>query len=461
MSIVNQIGTKVAVIGLATSGIAVAEVLKTYGISLYGFDKKPVQRPDLFEAVFCEIPANGELSDAGGAPIRLDSAVISPGVPLDSDFAKYFSEASIPLIGEIELAYFLTNSAFLAITGTNGKTTTTSLVGEIMKRHNPKAEVCGNIGIPATTMAASTQDAVLVAEISSFQLETMHEFRCKIAAILNITPDHLDRHGDMETYVALKKKLGTLSETVVLNADDPILSAMTWGDQRVTYFSRLREVHGAFVRGDAIYCFQDYICKVSEIPLVGKHNIENVLAAVLMTYLYGVPVDQIRAAILEFQAVEHRIEYVRTIERSASTGGSFRIDFFNDSKGTNPDSTIKAIDSFEDPIHLIAGGFERSADFHPMLLFGRGKIASLSLLGATAVRLRDAAVAVGYDKVRICMDMRAAVQSAYDFAVEQGSNAWKGGRSIVLLSPACASWGMYENYMKRGEEFKELVRKLD
>ncbi len=461
----------VAVIGLGISGEGVLESLGKIGARCFVFDKNPQS------ALSC-----GEYVPIEKADLHeYDLAVISPGVPLTSKEAAYFVEKGVPVIGEIELAYRLTNSDIICITGTNGKTTTTSLCGEIFAAFMD-SRVVGNIGIPAVPYALEDHGA-LVAEISSFQIETLRDFRAKICAVLNITPDHLDRHGTFEAYTALKLDLLRRGEIKIMNADCSVLASCSTEFEDAYFFSaRSEQRRGAYVREGKIYVSlgdskskcpiytkvdvsagdvacadnsrglgervhrsqEEYICDISDIHLMGAHNVENVLCAALTARLYGIPAEIIRESIRRFRAVEHRIEYVDTVRG---------VRFYNDSKGTNPDSTIKAIEAMDASCHLIAGGYEKNSDFTEMLEVGRGRISSFALIGVTAERIRDRAVELGYsaDSISVLPDMRAAVECAFSRAADG---------EIVLLSPASASWGMYRNFEERGRDFKELVAKL-
>lgn len=429
----------IAVIGLGISGEGVLETLGKIGTRVFVFDKN--KKADL---------SYGEYIALEDADLHLyDLAVISPGVPLTSPEAQYFLKKEIPLIGEIELAYRLTDADIICISGTNGKTTTTSLCGDIFARC-VHSHIVGNIGIPAVPYAVGDYRA-LVAEISSFQIETLRDFRAKICALLNITPDHLDRHGSMEAYKALKIDLVSRGEIKVLNADCPVLAQYAAEFPEAYLFSvKSTQRRGAYVNGGKIFVSleggaqDEYICDISDIHLMGAHNIENVLCAVLVARLYGISADVIRKAVIDFRAVEHRIEYVATISG---------VRFYNDSKGTNPDSTIKAIEAMDAPAHLIAGGYEKNSDFTEMLEVGRGRIKSLSLIGVTAERIRRRALELGYPQssISVLEGMPEAVGEAFKRA---------SGGEIVLLSPASASWGMYANFEERGRDFKRIVAEM-
>lgn len=423
-------GRHIAVIGLGISGEGVLVALKALEAHAYVIDRKEPEH--LQYGVY--VP----LSRADG--IAFDFAVISPGVPLTSEEAQYFYRRNIPVMGEIEFSYRIAFGEYVCISGTNGKTTTTSLCGEIFRRF-AKSRVVGNIGIAAAPYALS-DDRVFVTEISSFQIETLDSFRPKIAAVLNITPDHLDRHGTFEAYAALKLRLLARAEIQVMNA-----SMTEWLHHfpDAYLFSHDKPIlRGAYLSGKEMIVLGEPVCTTDDIHLMGSHNIENVLAAILISKLYGIPTACIREGVREFRAVEHRIEYVKTLRG---------IRFYNDSKGTNPDSAIKAVEAMDAPCHLLAGGYEKHSDFTELLTVGKGKISSLSLMGETADRIRDCALALGYpaDRIRVCDGLASAVESAFGFASDG---------EIVLLSPASASWGMYPNFEVRGREFKRLVMEL-
>lgn len=444
-------GKTIAVIGLGISGEGVLSALETLGIPAYVIDRKQPAALRYGEYL--------ALSDADG--IAFDLAIISPGVPLSSPEARYFIDRGVELIGEIEFSYRLGSSDYVCITGTNGKTTTTSLCGAVFQRFVSSC-VVGNIGIAAAPHALEAHK-VLVTEVSSFQIETLSGFQPAIVALLNITPDHLDRHGTMEAYTALKLDLLRRARIKVLNADCAVLRELRGAFPDAYSFSvRERVERGAFVEHGKIYVVgmrqatrvagesapteeaAHYVCDLSDIHLMGAHNVENVLAAVLVSSLYGIPAEIIRGAVQDFRAVEHRIEYVRTVRG---------VRFYNDSKGTNPDSTIKAIEAMDAPCHLIAGGYEKNSDFTELLEIGKGKIASLSLLGVTAERIAKRALELGYEPRRIGISdtLKEATLQAFAHAKEG---------EIVLLSPASASWGMYANFEERGRDFKNCVMEM-
>lgn len=382
----------------------------------------------------------------------LDIVVLSPGVPTDIPIVEEFKKLGIAVWGEIELAYRLAKGRVVAITGTNGKTTTTTLVGKLMKNYFDSTFVVGNIGNPYTEAAKEMIDeTVTVAEISSFQLETIEEFHPAVSAILNITPDHLNRHHTMECYIETKEKIAmnqTKDDVCVLNYDDEV--TRKFGENcnaSVLYFSRLHTLEkGVYLDGDTfIYSdgnTQTPICKTTDLKVLGGHNHENVMAAIAMAVSMKVPMDIIRKTVMEFTAVEHRIEFVVT-----KNG----VDYYNDSKGTNPDAAIKGIQAMNRKTVLIGGGYDKGSEYDEWIESFDGKVTYLVLLGATREKIAECARKHGFENIIFAETMEEAVKVCAEKA--QPGEA-------VLLSPACASWGMFDNYEQRGRVFKELVRKL-
>ena len=379
--------------------------------------------------------------------------VISPGIPVDKPFVEKVKAAGIPVWSEIELAYHYEKGQVVAITGTNGKTTTTTLVGEIMKAYNASTYVVGNIGTPYTELADSTKDdSVTVAEISSFQLETIIDFAPHVSAILNITPDHLNRHYTFENYANCKldiTKNQSEDDFAILNYDDPeTVKLADRIEAKVIYFSRInRLAEGVYVdRDDVLINYNNKITKVlslKDIKLLGTHNVENILAAVAMTYFMGVPVDVIEKTCVEFQGVEHRIEYVRTVNGVA---------YYNDSKGTNPDAAVKGIKAMTTTTFLIGGGYDKGVGFDEWIEAFTAKVKYLVLIGDTAEKIALCAKQHGFYSIVFMDTLEEAVGFCHD-------NAKPG--DAVLLSPACASWDMFESYEQRGNLFKEYVRSLE
>ena len=380
-----------------------------------------------------------------------DIAVISPGIPTDNDEVMTMKGNGLEIWGEVELAYRFNKGLLLAITGTNGKTTTTSLVGEIMAAHQKEVFVTGNIGVAYTTCAPkTTKSSATVLEVSSFQLETTLEFHPKVSAILNITPDHLDRHHTFENYARAKfdiTKNQTEEDVCVLNYDDELLRK--FGNDlhtKVVYFSSNTELEEGFYYKDRAIYFKEnneerLIVKVEDLKLLGKHNYENVMAACAITYSAGVPFDTIIKACKEFNAVEHRIEFV--VERNG-------VRYYNDSKGTNPDAAIKAVEAMERPTILIGGGYDKNSDYTEWIQSFGDKVKLLVLVGQTKEKIDAAAHQNGFYNTILCETFEEAV----DTCIVQAQPG-----DAVLLSPACASWGMFKNYEERGRIFKELVKR--
>lgn len=447
-------GKKVLVFGTGISGIAAAKLLQTAKAEVVLFDGNR----DLdcervmgnFDAVQDITLYVGELPEE--VRTALDLVVLSPGVPTDLPLVNVFKNAGIPIWGEIELAYRCGKGDVLAVTGTNGKTTTTALLGEIMKSCYPDVNVVGNIGIPYTGVVKnSTDDTVTVAEISSFQLETIDAFRPKITAVLNITPDHLNRHHTMDNYIAAKMSIAKNQgpdDVCVLNYEDEILREQAKQvSAQIVYFSSLSKLEkGFYLDGDTIVYADgqntEAVIRTDELNILGRHNHENVMAAVAMAVNYGVPMDKIRQVLRTFQAVEHRIEYV-TEKRG--------VRFYNDSKGTNPDAAIKGIQAMDRPTCLIGGGYDKQSEYTEWIRSFNGKVKKLVLIGQTKEKIAEEAEKCGFHDYVFAESLQEAVDICYD-------NAENG--DAVLLSPACASWGMFPNYEVRGKMFKEMVHAL-
>lgn len=447
-------GKRVLVFGSGKSGIGAAELLGQVGACPVLYDGNP----DLDKEAVLHKTASIKETDiyAGGLPEEvqksLDLAVLSPGVPTDLPLVKSFYEQGLPVWGEVELAFRTGKGRVLAITGTNGKTTTTALLGKIMEDAEDSVFVVGNIGTPYTSKALEmTEDSVTVAEISSFQLETIEKFAPCVSAILNITEDHLNRHHTMEEYIRVKELIvkNQKSEDVcVLNYEDPVLREFGKNivPQTVYFSSERRLEKGIFLEdGQIILKTEDQeisLVKTDDLKLLGKHNFENVMAAAAMAYYAGVSVESIRKSICEFTAVEHRIEYVT--EKNG-------VVYYNDSKGTNPDAAIKGIQAMNRPTWLIGGGYDKGSSYDEWLNSFDGKVRSLVLIGQTKEKIREAAERLGVCSCILCEDLQEAVKICAEKA--QPGEA-------VLLSPACASWGQFDNYEQRGDCFKEYVKNL-
>ena len=444
-------GKKVLVFGSGISGIGAVKLLEDHGAEVVLYDGNE----SLDQASLREQLGEKTTIVLGEFPEHLleelDLVVLSPGVPTDLPIIFAMKEHGIQVIGEVELAYAFGKGDVLAITGTNGKTTTTSLLGEIMKCHQEEVFVVGNIGNPYTVAAGQmTERSVAVAEMSSFQLESIETFRPKVSAILNFTPDHLNRHHTMEAYVEAKKQIAknqTAEDYCVLNYEDERTKA--FGEEvkaQVLYFSSAHKLERGIYLDDGKMIYknpeEEIVCHVDELQILGIHNYENVMAAVAMAAVYGVPMDTIRKAILAFKGVEHRIEYVT--EKDG-------VVYYNDSKGTNPDAAIKGIQAMNRKTVLIGGGYDKNSEYTEWIQAFDGKVKQLILIGATREKIAQDAEKCGFHDY--------VFADTFEEAVLLAAKTAKSGEA-VLLSPACASWGMFPNYEVRGEKFKEIVNSL-
>jgi UDP-N-acetylmuramoylalanine--D-glutamate ligase len=460
MNLMKLNDKRVLVVGLGKSGVASALFLKAHGARVTVSDTKSG------DELRNEIPVlldHGITVETGGHGERTfreqDLIVVSPGVPVDAPLLKQAQSLGEMVIGEIELAAQFLPGPIVAITGSNGKTTTTTLTGEILTAAGLPTLVGGNIGTPAISLAErATLDTAIVLEVSSFQLETIQTFRPKVAVVLNVTPDHLDRHRTFETYVDAKARIFENqqdSDFAVLNEDDATCVTMAGRTRaQVFWFSRQKEVRqGAWVR-DGKILFRDgsglqekaqrEIMQVSEVPLKGAHNLENVLAAVCAGALMGCAPEKIRQAVREFKAVEHRLEYVATI------GG---VDYYNDSKATNVDATIKALESFPANIHLILGGKDKGSDYSVLNELLRQRVKRVYTIGAAAEKIESQIASAKNGGVEV---VRA---ETLENAVRKANAVAEVG-DVVLLAPACASFDQFKSYEHRGQVFKEIVRGL-
>ena len=447
-------GKKVLVFGTGKSGIGAAQLLVKAGALPVIFDgKADIDKEEIVHKVGADTPVQvyaGELPSE--VQKSLDLAVLSPGVPTDLPLVKSFYAQGLPVWGEVELAYQTGKGQVLAITGTNGKTTTTALLGKIMADARTSVFVVGNIGTPYTLKAPMMkEDSITVAEISSFQLETIQDFAPHVSAILNITEDHLNRHHTMEEYIRVKElitKNQGPKDVCILNYEDPVLRK--FGENivpEVVYFSSVRKLSkGIYLDGDMITLRTDkeeiQVVKTGDLKLLGQHNFENVMAAVAMAWYDGIDIDSIRKSVCEFTAVPHRIEYVT--EKNG-------VAYYNDSKGTNPDAAIRGIRAMNRPTLLIGGGYDKGSTYDEWIQAFDGKVKYLVLIGQTKEKIKEAANKNGFHQIILCEDLKEAVQVCAQKA-EPGD--------AVLLSPACASWGQFDNYEQRGDIFKELVSYL-
>ncbi len=444
-------GKKVLVLGAGKTGLSIINYLSRRGAVLSLSDQKPREAfgewPDrlaqkgvqLFLGEYPEITAE-----------KWDLVALSPGIdprikPVQQAYAQ-----GLPVLGDLEIAWRETQTPFIAITGTNGKTTTTTLMGEICKAAGWHTLVAGNIGLPLLDeLEQYAADSVIVAEVSSFQLETAQEFCPAISAVLNLTPDHLNRHGDMAGYAKAKAKIFAqqkATDFTILNYDDPLTRKMA-SPGRVLFFScrNILEEGAWLENGQLVLQFQgkkEILAKIEELPIPGEHNIANILAAWLCAFLWGIKVETVRKAVLAFPGVEHRLEKV------AEIGG---VAYVNDSKGTNPEAAMTAIRAFEQPLVLIAGGRNKDNDFTELLRLFKPKERALIILGECADLLMDTAQKLDLEACFRVADLKEAVELA-------AQKACPG--DVVLLSPACASWDMFKNYEERGNLFKNLVQNL-
>jgi len=444
---------RVLVVGLGRSGIAAAMFLRQQGARVTVSDARSAV------ALAKEIPAlldAGIMVESGGHGLltfrRQDLIVISPGVPLDTPEVKQVIGYGMPVIGELEFASRFLQGRILAITGSNGKTTTTTLVGRILEEGGVETLVGGNIGTPVIDLVAkSTDETVSVLEVSSFQLETIEQFRPWIAIVLNITPDHLDRHGNFENYAAMKTRITERQEAedyLVLNAEDkPTQMVAAKTKAQVFWFSPRRPIkQGAFVHGESIVFVAregakaEPVMPVAEIPLKGAHNVENVLAAVCAARLAGVPAEKIRSAVAGFKAVEHRLEFVSTVQG---------VEYFNDSKATNVDAAMKAVAAFPGGIHLILGGKDKGSDYTLLAPLLRERVKAVYTIGSAAEKIERELHGV----------VKMVGAGTMDVAVREAQKAAVAG-DVVLLSPACSSFDQFENYEHRGRTFRQIVHEL-
>ncbi len=444
----------ILVIGMGKSGIAAAEVLINMGCNITICDKRENKE---FENIIDEKFNESVKVITGGYPQvdnkKFDLIIPSPGVPLDISPIKKALEYNIPIWSEIELAYRMMNGKLIAVTGTNGKTTTTTLIGKMLLDDKKNTIIGGNIGKPLVKEIKNTsENDFVVVEVSSFQLETIQKFRPKVAVLLNLTPDHLDRHKSIENYYYCKKNIfknQIKEDYAVLNYDDPEVRKIADSiNSKVIFFSQKTKLNqGVFINGNyliANFCDKEnIICSRDNITLRGDHNLENCLAAVSAGLLLGLKKESIAKTLNTFSGVDHRLEDVETING---------ITFINDSKGTNPDASIKALKAYSDKsIILIAGGMDKGNDFSQFASNIKSNVKGIVLLGETAEKISNNIKELGFNNYYLVKDLNEAVLKSWDIA-EEGD--------VVLLSPACASWDMFRSFEERGNIFKEIVRSL-
>jgi len=444
---------KIVVLGAGISGISVARILQQLGASVVVSDAKPIEQ---FEQDFTELQASGVGLALGNQNEELlegiDYLVVSPGISIYIPLVSAARKRGISVISEVEVAYRLSEAPMIAITGTNGKTTTTTMVGEMLKTTGRQIGVGGNIGAALSEQALEVKsDGFVVAEISSFQLEGVTRFRPRIAVILNLTPDHLDRHRTMEVYQQMKEQVFSrqqASDYLVLNYDDIAVRGMAKrASGKVVYFSRQQLLdEGIYVENGKIRLNLDGkktdICAVNDIKIKGGHNVENALAACAVAYIVGVRPDAITEVLKTFSGVEHRMEPVAEIAG---------VEYYNDSKATNPESSIKALEAFEGRIILIAGGRDKNTDLTEFMKLAKERVDHMILLGEAKQRFVEAAAQQGVKNIHKVATFGEAVTLAHKLAQPP---------QVVVLSPACASYDMFNNYEERGKAFKNLVCRL-
>lgn len=444
---------RVLVLGLGISGLSTVKALNFLEAQIIVYDSKTeTELKDFFDGI-ADIHVEKWLNKEKIYLENVDLIVKSPGIPPTSEILIEAEKRNIEIMTDIELAYRISpTDNIIAITGTNGKTTTTTLVGEIVKKANYNMHLAGNIGVGILwDMVNAKSDDVFVIEASSFQLENTISFKPAISLILNITPDHLDWHGSFENYTNAKKRIfknQTQEDFTILNYEDPIIRNMEKEtNSNIIWFSVNEKLSkGIYIDGEDIVINNgENIIRVlsyKDIKILGKHNLENVLGSIGVCYAMGIDMEIVAQVLREFKGVEHRIEYVTNIEG---------ISFYNDSKGTNPESTIKAIEAMENPIILIAGGYNKGSEFDNLVKSFNNKVKDLVLLGETKEKIKESAEKVGIKNIHLVEDMKEAVKLSYSLAENKDS---------ILLSPACASWGMYNNFEERGQDFKNAVYAL-
>lgn len=436
------------VVGLGKSGIATSLFLYEQGARVKAFDNKSDINIDALSDSDVEVC----LGQNPSGKEETDLVIMSPGISMSLPFVQEFLRRGIEVTGEVELAYRFAKGRFLGITGTNGKTTTTTLLGEILSFASYDTKVVGNIGNPIIEQVkTSTENTFFVAELSSFQLETIKELKCHVAGMLNVTPDHLNRHGSLENYGMIKANIfrnQTAEDVAVLNYEDEFVRSLEKDCKgKILWFSSKQRVSpGLYLKDGQLVSTlngeDEVLFSRKEVALAGDHNMENVLMAMCMAYSVGISFEDMRKVVRSFQGVEHRLEFVREVDG---------VRYINDSKGTNPDASVKAVEAFEGNLILIAGGMDKKVPFDKFIESFQGKVKKLILLGETKGLLKGCAEKYGFYDTILVENMQEAVKEAYGCA-QIGD--------IVLLSPACASWDMYPSYEVRGEDFKSRVREL-
>lgn len=445
---------RILVLGLGISGVSTAKTLDNLGASVVVSDSKDIDELSRYTEELKGLKIGFCLGSQNKLSEEFDLIVKSPGIPTDIPMLKKAVEKGIEIVTDIELLDRLYSNRIIAITGTNGKTTTTYLIASMIKKCGVESHIMGNIGVGVLWAAhkIKNKDDIFVVESSSFQLESTHFFKPEISVILNFSPDHLAWHDGYENYKNAKIKImenQTKAETVVLNYDD--LDVRNLGletEAKVIYFSRLKLLdNGICLENEDIVCRKNKlstkIISIDDLNIVGNHNVENVMASIATAIALNLELKLVREGIKEFKAVEHRLEFVKTIKN---------VDYYNDSKGTNVDSSIKAIEAIKEPIILIAGGYDKGSEFDEYIKAFKGKVKHMLVMGKTAEKIIKTAVKYDFEKFTKVENMKEAIQLAEKLS-ESGDT--------VLLSPACASWGMYDNYEQRGADFKSLVESIN
>ena len=441
-------GMKVIVIGLGKSGFELLGFLDRRQVETVAYDSRDAASMSGLERFSDRISFRCGQNPSGDE--ECDLVIVSPGISMNLDFMKRFRERKVEIAGEVEFAYNFAKGKFISITGTNGKTTSTTLAGEIFKAAGFDTRVVGNIGNPVISeVETSTEETVFVAEISSFQLETIKNFNSRAAAVINITPDHLDRHITVENYADVKSRIfenQTKEDFAIINYDDPAVKKMSGSlKSQIIFFSRKEKLEKGIYIEDGIIKYADSsftrdIISREEVFLKGGHNLENVMATIGLCIAAGIDQEVMKRVLREFRGVEHRLELVDCIDG---------VEFINDSKGTNTDSSIKALEAYDHDVILIAGGYDKKAEFGDFVKMFSGRVKHAIFMGATSQKLADACIENGYTRFSFAQSMKESVELAKNLA--------RPG-DTVLLSPACASWGMYNNFEQRGEDFKNNVR---
>ncbi|MGL4736830.1 MAG: UDP-N-acetylmuramoyl-L-alanine--D-glutamate ligase [Cellulosilyticaceae bacterium] len=446
----------VLVIGCARSGLGAAKLAQAEGANVWVYDQK--EKEKMNESLKVNIEGLEQLGiqfilGQEAQPADYNLIIVSPGVPLESEVVQVMAKAGKCVMGEFEFASRFCKAPILAITGTNGKTTTTSLIGEIARAHNTQTYIVGNIGRAFSEDARSIpEDGLVVAEVSSFQLETAETFTPQVAALLNITPDHLNRHKTMANYCKAKYNIFANQQPeqyAILNENDPYYDdAKAYVRSHLLTFNVDQEVeHGAYQKESKLYVkigdTAEWVCDVNELFILGRHNIENALAAIAMTRAYGISVATIREVLLDFKGVEHRIEFVVNKKN---------VDFYNDSKATNTGAAVPGLLAMHKPVRLIGGGMDKKTSFKDWIELFDGRVVKLYLIGETKEQIVEECKEVGFDAIAIFDSFEECVKATYDEA--------QAGE-CVLLSPACASWDMFESYEQRGDLFKQIVNELE